>query len=152
MQNEKQELDSLEKSPHPRPTLPMHHQEADTVMHGASTEESKICWSARCARIAICLVFAGLALLSLPVPSFNCSGMLSGFDLPGYSAHIVDKDVCPQASPISPLAHSDLLQGLENEFLTEEFRLKAYESLGGAVRIPYVSCIYRENGRSRHFF
>ncbi|KAI0927139.1 hypothetical protein AcV5_007754 [Taiwanofungus camphoratus] len=48
-------------------------------------------------------------------------------------------DVCPQTSPITPLAHSALLTKLEEEYTTEKFRLIAYESLGGAVRIPTVA-------------
>ncbi|THH32060.1 hypothetical protein EUX98_g2143 [Antrodiella citrinella] len=46
------------------------------------------------------------------------------------------KDACPQAAPISPSFHKDLHGDLEEEYATDEFRLKAYESLGGAVRIP----------------
>ncbi|KAH9933262.1 carboxypeptidase S [Amylocystis lapponica] len=47
--------------------------------------------------------------------------------------------VCPQTSPIAPFAHSALLTELEQEFNTQEFRLEAYESLGGAIRVPTVA-------------
>ena len=45
--------------------------------------------------------------------------------------------VCPQAAPITP-GSSALLDELEAEFATDSFRSYAYESLGGAIRIPYV--------------
>lgn len=48
----------------------------------------------------------------------------------------VAKDTCPQAAPIIPSLHSDLHSDLEKEYATDDFKLKAYESLGGAVRIP----------------
>lgn len=47
--------------------------------------------------------------------------------------------ICPQIGPLSPDVHSALLSTLEALYGTEEFRLKAFESLGGAVRVPYVS-------------
>lgn len=43
---------------------------------------------------------------------------------------------CPQQLAISPEEHSGLLAGIEKIFKSEDFRLGAYESLGGAVRIP----------------
>ena len=46
-------------------------------------------------------------------------------------------DVCPQTTPIVPTS-SALLEELETEFTTDRFRSHAYESLGGAIRIPYV--------------
>lgn len=46
-------------------------------------------------------------------------------------------NVCPQTAPIIPTA-TGLLEELEIEFATDEFRSHVYESLGGAIRIPYV--------------
>ncbi|TCD69101.1 hypothetical protein EIP91_008743 [Steccherinum ochraceum] len=43
---------------------------------------------------------------------------------------------CPQAAPISPSLHADLHNDLEDTYASNTFRLEAYESLGGAVRIP----------------
>ncbi|KAI5124212.1 hypothetical protein M0805_005062 [Coniferiporia weirii] len=44
---------------------------------------------------------------------------------------------CPQAASIRPSeAHDHLFQNLDTLFATEKYRLHAYESLGGAVRIP----------------
>lgn len=47
-------------------------------------------------------------------------------------------DLCPQVASISPSKHVALLDELEHDFLNETYRLAAYESLGGAVRIPCV--------------
>ncbi|KAH9849891.1 carboxypeptidase S [Lenzites betulinus] len=46
--------------------------------------------------------------------------------------------VCPQTSAIAPLKNGAFLDTLEAEFSTEDFKLKAYESLGGAIRVPTV--------------
>ncbi|KAI1793445.1 carboxypeptidase S [Ganoderma leucocontextum] len=46
--------------------------------------------------------------------------------------------VCPQTSGIAPQKHNSLLAELEATYLSEDFKSKAYESLGGAVRIPTV--------------
>ena len=45
-------------------------------------------------------------------------------------------DLCLQVDPITSPGYEDLLENLDEEFGTSEFKLKAYESLGGAVRIP----------------
>ena len=45
-------------------------------------------------------------------------------------------DLCPQVEPLTPIGHEALLASLDKEFSSNEFQLKAYESLGGAVRIP----------------
>ncbi|KZT65806.1 carboxypeptidase S [Daedalea quercina L-15889] len=45
-------------------------------------------------------------------------------------------DVCPQTPPISPTSPSGLLEELEAEFKTGEFRSHAYGSLSGAIQIP----------------
>ena len=132
--------------------LPVYTKETDAELalnHTSSLETNRGRF-ARWSRVMVCLVFVGLALLSIPMPSFDCTGMMSGFDLPGGQDSTMDKDVCPQASPIAPLANSDLLQAIENEFLTETFRLKAYESLGGSVRIPYV-CLVESAGLANPF-
>ncbi|EJD07384.1 Zn-dependent exopeptidase [Fomitiporia mediterranea MF3/22] len=47
------------------------------------------------------------------------------------------KELCPQVEPVEPPSvHRDMFRELEGMFWTEEFRLHAYESLGGAVRVP----------------
>lgn len=43
---------------------------------------------------------------------------------------------CPQTTPITPTVNAALLKNLEQKFGTTQFRSAAYESLGGAVRIP----------------
>lgn len=47
-------------------------------------------------------------------------------------------DMCPQVSAITPSSHALLIDTLDEEYGTKEFKLRAYESLGGAVRIPTV--------------
>jgi Gly-Xaa carboxypeptidase len=49
--------------------------------------------------------------------------------------HDVDA-MCPQVAAISPSNYASLSDSLDEEYETKEFKLKAYESLGGAVRIP----------------
>ena len=45
-------------------------------------------------------------------------------------------DLCPQTGVIAPIRNAAFLNALEAEFRTDAFKLKAYESLGGAVRVP----------------
>ncbi|KAH7885806.1 hypothetical protein F5I97DRAFT_1808549 [Phlebopus sp. FC_14] len=45
-------------------------------------------------------------------------------------------ELCPQVDPITPYGYKSLLESLDKEYATTTFKLKAYESLGGAVRIP----------------
>jgi Gly-Xaa carboxypeptidase len=45
-------------------------------------------------------------------------------------------DLCPQVEALTTPGHGTLLESLDEEFGSTEFKLKAYESLGGAVRIP----------------
>ena len=93
----------------------------------------------RFARLFLCAILLCAAFLSLPVPSFNSVSHLTGFQLPSGEILTTGQDACKQSSLISPVAHAGLLEDLEVEFASSEFRLKAYESLGGAVRVPYVS-------------
>lgn len=50
----------------------------------------------------------------------------------------VADEICPQVSAITPSSHAPLVDTLDEEYGTKEFKLKAYESLGGAVRIPTI--------------
>lgn len=45
---------------------------------------------------------------------------------------------CPQVDPIPPSKHSHLAFELDLQFYSPIYRLHAYESLGGAIRIPSV--------------
>ncbi len=47
-------------------------------------------------------------------------------------------DVCPQPKSLYPTRHSDLSAGLDSTYADEAFKAKAYESLIGAIKIPYV--------------
>jgi Gly-Xaa carboxypeptidase len=56
---------------------------------------------------------------------------------PSHQGLPVDEDtMCPQVSAISPSSYASLIDSLDEEYGTKEFKLKAYESLGGAVRVP----------------
>lgn len=46
--------------------------------------------------------------------------------------------LCSQVDAIVPFKHSLLLGKLDELYHTKDFQLNAYESLGGAVRIPSV--------------
>ena len=48
---------------------------------------------------------------------------------------------CPQADEVKPSTHAALWRELGEQIGTEEFKLKAVDWLGGAVRIPYVVLI-----------
>ncbi|KIJ20621.1 Merops: M20.UNA [Paxillus involutus ATCC 200175] len=45
-------------------------------------------------------------------------------------------NLCPQVEALTSVSHAALLDDLDEEYASTEFKLKAYESLGGAVRIP----------------
>ncbi|KAI0642377.1 carboxypeptidase S [Trametes meyenii] len=58
----------------------------------------------------------------------------------GYGHQDLDRNaICPQTSAIAPEKNSAFLAKLEALFNTEDFKLNAYESLGGAVRIPTIA-------------
>ncbi|KAG1864846.1 hypothetical protein F4604DRAFT_1882028 [Suillus subluteus] len=80
--------------------------------------------------------FLGLALLSYHFwPSLTTNAF------PTHESQrllAVADEMCPQVSAITPSSHAPLVDSLDKEYGTKEFKLKAYESLGGAVRIPTV--------------
>ncbi|KAI0675970.1 carboxypeptidase S [Trametes maxima] len=47
--------------------------------------------------------------------------------------------ICPQTPPIAPEKNAAFLDTLEALFDTEDFKLDAYESLGGAIRVPTIA-------------
>ena len=80
------------------------------------------------------LKLAGLLSLVLLVQRFwHLPSLLHGWE----RERVVGlDDLCPQVEPLTPVGHEALLASLDKEFISNEFQLKAYESLGGAVRIP----------------
>ncbi|EIW58397.1 carboxypeptidase S [Trametes versicolor FP-101664 SS1] len=56
-----------------------------------------------------------------------------------WGGHAEASAVCPQTTAIAPQKNSPFLDALEAEFATDAFKLKAYESLGGAIRVPTVA-------------
>ncbi|KAF8549259.1 carboxypeptidase S [Imleria badia] len=86
---------------------------------------------ATCRRL---LRIAGLLSLFLLVQRFwPLPDLLHGWE----SERVIGfDDLCPQVEPLTPAGHEALLKSLDEEYGSSEFKLKAYESLGGAVRIP----------------
>lgn len=58
-----------------------------------------------------------------------------------FASDLKTPSACPQAAPINPVAGASVRKDLEVEYASETFKLQAYESLGGAVRIPYVPTV-----------
>ena len=80
------------------------------------------------------LRFASILSLFLLVHHFwPFPSLLQGWG--GESVICLD-DLCPQVEALTPPRHEALLGSLDEEFGSSEFKLKAYKSLGGAVRIP----------------
>ncbi|PIL25219.1 hypothetical protein GSI_13108 [Ganoderma sinense ZZ0214-1] len=52
---------------------------------------------------------------------------------------LAQNEACSQTTGITPQRTDALLAELEATYLTDDFKSKAYESLGGAVRIPTVA-------------
>jgi hypothetical protein len=86
------------------------------------------------------LRFAGLLSLVLLVHRFwPFPSLLQGWE----SKSVVGlDDVCPQVKALIPSNHEVLLGSLDAEFSSNEFKLKAYKSLGGAVRIPCAFSLF----------
>ena len=76
----------------------------------------------------------GLSLFYLFARSPHFGSCGSGITL----AHGSSDEVCPQTTAVAPEKHRALLDALEGQYQTEGFKVKAYESLGGAIRVPYV--------------
>ena len=48
--------------------------------------------------------------------------------------------LCPQVNPITPTKHSAIWESFVERTTTDEYKTRAIEWLGRAVRIPYVYC------------
>jgi len=46
--------------------------------------------------------------------------------------------LCPQVKPITPTKHSAIWESFVEKTTTDEYKTRAIEWLGGAVRVPYV--------------
>lgn len=79
----------------------------------------------------------GFAYLNIALLVYHFWPTLTSAVFPSHKGLLVDVDtMCPQVSAITPLNHAPLLGSLDEEYGSDEFKLKAYESLGAAVRIP----------------
>ena len=45
-------------------------------------------------------------------------------------------DLCPQTAALLPVKHADLAKKLDSVYGDENYKLTAYDALGGAVQIP----------------
>ena len=45
-------------------------------------------------------------------------------------------ELCPQAFPLLPVQHFELAKKLDSVYTTDGYKLGAYKTLGGAIRIP----------------
>ena len=81
----------------------------------------------------VLLAFIGLAILGL------CRHEGFGF---GYTAAPTElsPSSCLQVEPLVPTKNAALYEDAGKLISTEEFKQRAVEWLGGAVRIPYVPC------------
>lgn len=105
---------------------------------GLKVHETKSTRLARLGRLFLCAILFCAAFLSFPLPTFISTRILGGFDISTHLETTIQAQACAQVATIAPTAQAQLLEDLESEFVTESYRLKAYESLGAAVRIPYV--------------
>ncbi|KAL5531499.1 hypothetical protein ACEPAG_4376 [Sanghuangporus baumii] len=88
--------------------------------------------------VALAILFACfLNALGSNVHSALSSSKLKLNDEDPVSDNILEEiSACPQVEPTEPSAHKELFQELDDLIRTNDFRLHAYESLGGAVRVP----------------
>ncbi|TBU60963.1 hypothetical protein BD310DRAFT_921838 [Dichomitus squalens] len=45
-------------------------------------------------------------------------------------------ELCPQAQALLPVRHAELAKKLESVYATDDYKLRAYKALGGAIKIP----------------
>ncbi|KAF9219764.1 carboxypeptidase S [Gyrodon lividus] len=81
------------------------------------------------------LRLAGLLSLALLVQHF-WSTLLPSAQLRESAGINALDNLCPQVEALTPSGHANLLDILDEEYSSTAFKLKAYESLGGAIRIP----------------
>ncbi|ETW79160.1 Metallo peptidase M20 [Heterobasidion irregulare TC 32-1] len=84
----------------------------------------------------IVIGLAVLVLLLHPAPLKAISFSMSDALIVALDWKFDEPTLCPQVDPIAPEIYAVLADALDEELSTEEYRLWAYESLGGAVRIP----------------
>jgi hypothetical protein len=91
--------------------------------------------------LAISTLVAGTgiqATSSADTPAyFNVNSSQTAFNLNSHdSAESGAKSLCPQAEPVKLSKNLGLKESLDKLYRGEAFRLRAYESLGGVVRVP----------------
>jgi len=56
----------------------------------------------------------------------------------GSEPHHDPAALCPQVKPITPTKHSAIWESFVEKTTTDEYKTRAVEWLGGAVRVPYA--------------
>jgi hypothetical protein len=112
-------------------------------MHRGAKADPELVWHAtqsykrQCSALrSKILNFACFLGLALTFHHFWPSSVFSAHESQRLLA--IADEMCPQVSAIVPSSHAPLIDTLDEVYGTKEFKLKAYESLGGAVRIPWV--------------
>ena len=109
-------------------SLPVMHEEV--LLVGVRKDRRPV--KSLCARIIVSLIVATTLFSWIFEPFIQSIRSLTNTD----ASFDSDVAVCPQASPLKPIGSAELLENLESLYQTKDFRLHAYESLGGVVRIP----------------
>ncbi|KAI0761831.1 carboxypeptidase S [Trametes elegans] len=111
---------------------------SDVTQGTRSRRARKYLTAALCSTLGLALFY-----LSARSPHIRACGSATGTRikdlLSSWKGDIDASAVCPQAKVISPERNSVFLNALEAEYQTRDFILKAYESLGGAIRVPTVA-------------
>ena len=55
--------------------------------------------------------------------------------------------LCPQVNPIAPAKHPAIWESLVERSTTDEYKTRAIEWLGGAVRVPYACFLFLARNR-----
>ncbi|EMD39017.1 hypothetical protein CERSUDRAFT_93058 [Gelatoporia subvermispora B] len=110
-------------------------ERGEPAIFEASVKTRKLSLVTRALPLVLLCSLIGLLLRVYPGYVYDAGDLLS------YVQAVVSDtaDTCPQVAALAPSEHSSLLEELEEDYGTEAFRLKVFESLGGAIRIPTVA-------------
>jgi len=99
-----------------------------------SVEPVKLGSPSRCKRTKALAV--GFCLGLLVIGGFVLRSIAPGFAVS--KPHHDPGVLCPQVKPITPTKHSAIWESFVERTATDEYKTRAIEWLGGAVRIPYA--------------
>lgn len=84
------------------------------------------------------LLYDSLATTYKPVLRSSSSKLGGASPLIAYADRL-NAELCPQVSALAPTKHRELVDELDSSYANDGYRLWAYENLGAAVRVPWVS-------------